>query len=142
MKKSKQPKTHFVPRVVFETAFVGVIPICVAAAASACASELTVADLAFDAGGGDGASPAPDASDASATRDATKPDAPIFSVAFIGFDGGVGDNAFSVPDASDAGDARDATHPDAPIFSVAFIGFDGGGDVADAAFRPPDGSAG
>jgi hypothetical protein len=136
MKKSKQPKTHFVPRVVFEAAFAGVVPICVAPTAGGCTSPLTVADIAFDAGDGDAASPAPDASDASAARDAPNRDAPIFSVAFIGFDGGVADigfdggvadNAFRVPDASDAGDAHDS--------DATFA-------VADAGFRPPDGSAG
>jgi hypothetical protein len=120
MKKSKQPKTHFVPRVVFEAAFVGVVPICVAA--TAC--------------GGNGGN------DEDASADA-RSDTLVLSVANIGFDGGVADIAFD----GGVGDARDAANRDAPIFSVAFIGFDGGvadiafdGGVADSAFRVPDAS--
>jgi hypothetical protein len=39
MKKSKKRGTHFVPRVVFEAAFAGVVPVCVAA--TDCASSAT-----------------------------------------------------------------------------------------------------
>jgi hypothetical protein len=157
MKKSKQPKTHFVPRAVFEAAFVGVVPICVAAAACGDNGDnsVSVAGIGFGPGddqvGSDVAEAAfsrdaPffgvanigfDAGDANNAPDdqvggdvadaAFSRDAPFISVANIGFDGGVADNAFRVPDASDAGDAHER---------------DSSFGVADAGFRPPDGSAG
>jgi hypothetical protein len=151
MKKSKQPKTHFVPRAVFEAAFVGVVPICVAAAAcgdnsvsvagigfgpgddqvgadvaaeafSPDAPFFGVANIGFDASDSPNDDVGADVADAAFSRDG-----PFISVANIGFDGGVADNAFRIPDASDAGDAHER---------------DSSLGVADAGFRPPDGSAG
>ena len=49
MKKSKKRVTHFVPRVVFETAFAGVVPVCVAA--TECASDATGGPAPSEAGG-------------------------------------------------------------------------------------------
>jgi hypothetical protein len=158
MKKSKQPKTHFVPKIVFKATFAGVVPFCVAAAAC----------------GGDATNNGDSGQDA-ANRDsavflgvaAIGFDAPLFSVAAIGFDGGVADLAFSdAPLLSVAAIGFDAQHytdsvagdafGDVPMASVAFIGFDTGvrdasdaGNphdasfgVADAGFRPRDGSSG
>lgn len=155
MKKSTQPKTRLVPEVVFKRRFVGVVPICVAAAcggetassqpppgassvgATAFAdsgdesASLTVAAIGFDAGPGPG-SVAAVAFDSSVFRPP--------GVADSGFGGGadgVADVAF-LPDALDAGPPRDAGDADSHSFTVANIGF----DVASDAFGIPEGESG
>ena len=49
MKKAKKRRTHFVPRVVFEAAFAGVVPVCVAA--THCESNATGGPAPSEAGG-------------------------------------------------------------------------------------------
>ena len=106
MKAFKKVKTHFVPRVVYRTAFAGVVPICVSALACGGAggggdasASIAVGCAAFACGGGVGIQAFSDANDA-----------PQFAVALIGFDGDIVD----VPDASKATDASDADAPAGP----------------------------
>jgi hypothetical protein len=133
-------KTHFVPRVVFRTAFAGVVPVCVAA--TACGGSTP------SGGGSEAADAAPDQfvlgvacssfecmgvgvmAFADASDDATAHDAAIFSVACFAFDGGPcglrspGDATTGSEDgaAHDASDIHDAT-ADVPIFAVAAPAF-------------------
>ena len=84
MSKTNGRRTHFVPKVVFRTAFAGVVPACVAAVACGGQSQIfAVACMALD-GGPCGVPPAPDASNESI-------EAGFFSVAARAFDAGPAD---------------------------------------------------
>jgi hypothetical protein len=135
MKRARK-KTHFVPKVVFQTAFAGVVPVCVAA--TACGGESTGQKQPTDAGPdhflvgvacslfqcmGVGVMAFADASsDATAEKDA-----PLFVVACIGFDGGPcgtlpPEDATTGDGAPRDGSVHDAT-ADAPILAVALPAF-------------------
>jgi hypothetical protein len=138
--KATRKKTHFVPKVVFRTAFAGVVPVCVAAAGCGGATS----DHTDRSEGGDGGPDAfllgvgcpafvcgvalqtfADASTDGAAKDAAN-DALVLSVACIAFDGGPCDFNPPPPDAAAVdGAAKDAAK-DAFVFTVACIGFDGG----------------
>ncbi len=114
MRTSRKAKTHFVPKAVYRTAFVGVVPVCVAAAACSGSSGGTT-------------NPAPAVACAGfacavgVQAFADSGDAPQqFSVAAIGFEAG--------HDASPSGDA--ASTPDSQILAVACLGFCGVGVAA------------
>ena len=140
--KATRKRTHFVPGVVFRTAFASVVPMCVAAACGG--------STASSGGGGGAPDAGPDQfllgvgcpafecgvalSFADAAKDANERDAPIFTVACIGVDGGPcgippqdaapGDGAAydgSIHDA--AGDAIHDATADVPIFAVAMKSF-------------------
>jgi len=122
MKAPSKSRTRFVPRVVYRTAFVGVVPLCVASA-SACGSSSSsgknVPPSVACAGFGCGAVGVAAFADAG--------DAPLNSVACIGFDGApceavTGDAA--TEGATDAA-ATDGNERDSPILAVACLGFCG-----------------
>lgn len=137
MKRPAKAKTHFVPTVVFRTAFVGVVPICVAGTACGdspsggggdAAVSPTVACAAFGCGVG-----------VQAFTDAS--DGPLLSVACLGFDGqpcGVVPTDAAAQDHSNAADGDAANQgcpgqcPPGPggacFCGVGFIAFVDGGD--------------
>jgi hypothetical protein len=123
-KKPAKAKTHFVPRVVYRTAFAGVVPVCVAGVA--CGGR--VLDSSGDSDSGTsatnvrpGSSGAPGDVDSGFTGFVGQSS----GVACTGFCAGVGAQAF---DASWEGVATMAFADagDALFFSVACVGFDGG----------------
>jgi hypothetical protein len=125
-KKPAKAKTHFVPRVVYRTAFVGVVPVCVAGAA--CGGRVVAASGGDDDSGSSATNVRPGSSGAPSDVDSGfvgQSSGVEFGVACAGFCGGVGAQAF------DAGWDGVATMAfadadDALFFSVACVGFDGG----------------
>jgi hypothetical protein len=126
-KKPAKAKTHFVPRVVYRTAFAGVVPVCVAGVA--CGGRVLDAGGDGDSGAGatnvrPGSSGAPSDVD-SGFAGQSAGNGFVGGVGCAGFCGGVGTQAF------DAGWDGVATMAfadagDALFFSVACVGFDGG----------------
>jgi hypothetical protein len=130
MRQRKTKATHFVPNVVFRTAFAGVVPICVAA--SACGGG----DAPVGSGQGDAGRA--DAELAGVAACAFQEGGCVFSVAAIAFD------AAAPPDA-----AKDAT-PDYTVgvacmsftcLGVGVAAFADGGDGGDGS-APKDGGGG
>jgi hypothetical protein len=167
MKRPNRRKMHFVPKIVLETTFASVVPVCVAA--SACGgddsngaetffggdvADSTFADVRGTFFGGDVADTAfrdVRASDAGnpvdRSTDAAAPDGDEFTVADVecGPCGEVAADAFgSEGDVASDVDGDNGSPPpdgsDATLLSVADVGF--GDAVADAAFGNPDGEAG
>jgi hypothetical protein len=105
--KATRKKTHFVPKVVFRTAFAGVVPVYVAA--TGCGGSTAPAGHATGA---------PDAG----------PDQFLLGVGCPAFECGVAARSFDAStDAADVADVADAADAaDALLFVVACIGFDGG----------------
>jgi hypothetical protein len=91
--------TAFVPRIVFQTVFAGVVP----AVAAGCGSAVMGNDAQADAA----------------------PDAPIITLAVIGFDADGGRDASMAPDVFDVAEAGfDASRPDEGVIVLAVIGFE------------------
>jgi hypothetical protein len=149
MKKPAKKKTHFVPKVVFRTAFVGVVPVCVAGVA--CGGKLLGA-----AEGDGGSSGMTTGSGSSGNSGGVGSGVGVsgdfsgtvssggFGVASGGF--GVGAQGFS--DSGWEGVALEG-FGDANPFTVACIGFDGGpcfeesqDAAADAPAQPSDATTG
>jgi hypothetical protein len=138
---------RFVPKVVYRTAFAGVVPICVTAVA--CGGTVAGSGGSRE-GGGEEASMAQSVACAGFAcmggvgyqGFADAGDAMLFNVACVAFDGsscGIQPPDAGVHDGSTAPDGSDASHPPGPCdgggygclgvadagFSVAAIGFDG-----------------
>jgi hypothetical protein len=129
MSKTNGRRTHFVPKVVFRTAFAGVVPACVAAVACGGQNQIfAVACMALD-GGPCGAPPAPDASSESI-------EAGFFSVAARAFDAAPADA--SPTDASPDHTVLAVACTSFACMGVGVAAFADGGDAADAA-PPRDG---
>ena len=138
---------RFVPKVVYRTAFAGVVPICVTAVA--CGGSVASSDGRSGDGGGEDAAMAQGVACAGfacmgvgSQGFADAGDATFFSVACVAFDGspcGIRPPDAAAHDASTAPDGSDASQPPGPCdgggygclgvadvgFSVAAIGFDG-----------------
>jgi len=116
--KTSRPRgarpTRLVPKVVYRTAFVAVIPLCAACSSSSSST-----------GGG------PDSGDDSFYNGAVGCAAFACGVANLGFDSGQGQDATSSSDGGGASlDSGDAQHDAPQILAVACLGFSCGGTDA------------